>query len=69
MWLKIKLYDEDFEEEVVYTIVGSAEADPELGKISNESPLGISLLGRKVGDVAEVEAPDGVLKFKILEIQ
>ncbi len=66
---KIKLYDEDFEEEVVYTIVGSAEADPELGKISNESPLGISLLGRKVGDVAEVEAPDGVLKFKILEIQ
>ncbi len=66
---KIKLYDEDFEEEVVYTIVGSAEADPELGKISNESPLGISLLGRKVGDVAEVEAPDGGLKFKILEIQ
>lgn len=66
---KIKLYDEDFEEEVVYTIVGSAEADPELGRISNESPLGISLLGRKVGDVAEVEAPDGVLKFKILEIQ
>lgn len=66
---KIKLYDEDFEEEVVYTIVGSAEADPELGKISNESPLGISLLGRKVGDIAEVEAPDGVLKFKILEIQ
>jgi transcription elongation factor GreA len=52
-----------------YIIVGSAEADPGQGKISNESPMGKSLLGKKVGDKAEVEAPAGVLKLKILEIK
>jgi len=66
---KVKLYDEEFEEEIEYTIVGSAEADPSLGKISNESPLGMSLLGHSIGDNVDVDAPDGVLKFKILDIQ
>ncbi len=66
---KIKLYDEEFDEEVIYTLVGSAEADPQEGKISNESPLGIALLGRGVGDEINVNAPDGVVKFKVLEIQ
>ncbi len=52
-----------------YHIVGSAEADPTKGLISNESPLGRALMGRKVGDTAEVNAPDGVLVFKIVGIQ
>lgn len=52
-----------------YHIVGSAEADPIKGLISNESPLGQALIGRRVGDTAEVNAPDGVLAFKIVGIQ
>ncbi len=52
-----------------YHIVGSAEADPANGLISNESPLGQALMGRRIGDVAEVNAPAGVLAFKIVEIQ
>ncbi len=52
-----------------YHIVGSAEADPTRGMISNESPLGQALMGRKVEDTAEVNAPDGVLVFKIVGIQ
>lgn len=66
---KVKLYDEEFEEEIEYTIVGSAEADPSSGKISNESPLGMALLGHAIGDNVDVDAPDGVLKFKVLDIQ
>jgi len=65
----IKLYDVEFEEEVVYTLVGSAEADPQQGRISNESPLGIALIGHEVGDEVDVDAPDGVIKFKVLEIK
>lgn len=65
---KIKLFDEELEEEVEYILVGSAEADPFNGKISNESPIGSSLIGHKVGNVVEVEAPDGIMKFKILEV-
>lgn len=65
----IKLYDAEFEEEVVYTLVGSAEADPQQGRISNESPLGIALIGHEVGDEVDVDAPDGVIKFKVLEIK
>lgn len=64
----VKLYDEEFEEEVTYTIVGSAEADPKAGRISNESPLGITLIGRGIGDEIEVNAPDGIIRFKLLEI-
>jgi len=52
-----------------YHIVGSAEADPGAGMISNESPLGRALMGKSVGDVAEVNAPDGMLKFKIIGIE
>ncbi|MDE6357314.1 MAG: transcription elongation factor GreA [Eubacteriales bacterium] len=65
---KIKLFDNEFEEEVEYTLVGSAEADPFNGKISNESPIGSALLGHKVGDTIEAETPDGTISFKILEI-
>ena len=52
-----------------YHLVGSAEADPTNGLISNESPLGQALLGRKVGDKATVNAPDGLLEFEIVVIK
>ncbi len=52
-----------------YAIVGSAEAKPSEGRISNESPMGKALLGKRVGDEAEVEAPAGPLKLRILEIK
>ena len=65
---KVKLYDEEFDEEIVYSIVGSTEANPAQFKISNESPVGAALMGKKVGSTVEVSVPDGVIKFKILEI-
>lgn len=52
-----------------YTIVGAAEANPKEGRISNESPLGQALLGRKPGDEVRVSAPAGVLNFRILKTQ
>lgn len=64
----IKLFDSEFEEEIEYTIVGSAEADPFNGKISNESPVGAAIIGHKVGDIVEVDTPDGTINLKILEI-
>lgn len=57
------------DEDEVYTIVGSAESDPLNGKISNESPLGAALLGRRRKDVVEVHAPDGVIKYTIKSIK
>lgn len=51
-----------------YTIVGSAESDPLMGKISNESPIGSELIGKKEGDIVTVPAPVGTIQFKILEI-
>ncbi|NLK97465.1 transcription elongation factor GreA [Defluviitalea saccharophila] len=65
---RVKIYDMEFDEELDYAIVGSTEADPSEGKISNESPVGAALIGHKVGDVVEVEVPEGKLEFKILEI-
>ena len=65
---KVKVFDEDFEEEETYTIVGSTEADPDSNKISDESPIGRALMGRKVGDVVSIETPGGVFELKILEI-
>ena len=66
---KVKVKDYEFDEEVEYSIVGSAEADPMNFKISNESPVGSALIGKKVGDIVEVTVPDGVNKFEILEIR
>ena len=65
---KIKLFDKEFDEEVDYQIVGSTEADPMSGRISDESPVGQSLLGHKVGDVVEVETPGGGCLYEVLEI-
>jgi transcription elongation factor GreA len=64
----VKVKDYDFDEVVDFTIVGSAEADPLENKISNESPIGIALIGKKVGDIVEVQIPDGVSKYETLEI-
>ena len=66
---KVRLYDAEFVEEIENSIVGSTEADSLNNKISNESPVGAALLGRKVGETVEVETQAGVLLFKILEIQ
>lgn len=66
---KVRLYDAEYEEEVEYSIVGSTEANSLQGKISNESPVGAALLGRKIGETVEVETPGGVCFYKILGIQ
>ena len=64
----VKVYDEDFDEEVTYTIVGSTEVDLAQNKISNESPVGAALLGKKKNDTVEVKTPAGLSKYKILSI-
>ena len=66
---KVLVYDEEFEEEVEFKIVGSTEANSLQGKISNESPLGKALIGAKVGDEISVEAPAGMMNYKILKIE
>lgn len=65
----VKVKDYDFDEIMDLSIVGSAEANPIENKISNESPVGKALLGKKVGDTIEVPVPDGVSKYEILEIR
>jgi len=65
---RVRLRDLELGEEFEYTVVGSAEADPSAQRISNESPVGRALMGRKVGDVVEVEAPVGTLKYEIVGI-
>ena len=65
----VKIHDEEFDEDLEYTIVGSTEVDLAQNRISNESPLGTALLGAKKGQVVEVEAPAGVMRYKILSIK
>ena len=65
----VTLYDYDFEEEVEYYLVGSTEADPMAGKISNESPVGAAILGKKVNDEVIVETLDGPIKYKVVSIR
>ncbi len=65
---RVTVYDEEFEEELEYSIVGSTEADPDMFRISDESPVGRALIGRNIGDIVDVETPSGVIKFKILSI-
>ena len=64
----VKLHDLEYDEDIEYTIVGSSEADSLNNKISNESPLGAALIGRKVGEIVAVEAPVGEIQYKIVEI-
>lgn len=64
----VKVFDMEFEEEETYTIVGSTEVDLSQNKISNESPIGAALLGAKKNQIVEVNAPAGIIKYKVLSI-
>lgn len=65
----VKLYDEFFDEEVEYQIIGSTESDPLKGLISNESPVGKALIGKKKGETVDVTTPGGIITYKILSIR
>ena len=64
----VKVFDMEFEEEETYTIVGSTEVDLSQNRISNESPIGMALIGAKKNQIVEVNAPAGVIKYKVLSI-
>ena len=64
----VKVYDITFDEEMEFRIVGSTEANSLEGKISNESPVGQALMGKKVGETVDVETQAGVIQYKVLEI-
>ena len=64
----VKLKDLEFDEILELQIVGSTEADPENNKISEDAPIGVAALKKKVGDILEVEAPMGIIKMEVLEI-
>lgn len=66
---KVKLYDEEFDEEVEYRITGSSESDPRNGIISNVSPVGKALIGHKRGELIEVRTPGGLTSYKIVSIE
>jgi transcription elongation factor GreA len=66
---KVTLKDVELGDEVEYTIVGSAEADPMNLKISNESPVGRALIGKTAGSIVDILVPDGVIKYEILNIK
>ena len=66
---QVKILDMEFNEELEYKIVGSTEANSLKGKISNESPVGMALIGKKVGAVVDAETQVGVLQYKVLGIQ
>ncbi|WP_121906320.1 transcription elongation factor GreA [Ulvibacter antarcticus] len=65
---KVKIKNQSNGMEMVYKLVAQSEADLKTGKISVDSPIGHGLLGKKVGDISEIEVPNGILKFEILEI-
>lgn len=65
---KVTLLDIEFDEEFEYQIVGSTEANPDKGSISDESPVGKAVLGKHLNDIVDVEAPSGIVKFKIINI-
>ena len=65
----VLVYDKEFDEEIQFKIVGSTEANSLQGKISNESPVGQALLGKKVGDEIQVETQAGVMEYKVLNIE
>jgi len=68
MGIKVKVLDVDLDEEEIYNIVGSEEADPMNNRISDESPVGKAILGAKIGDTVVVNSPNGEFELKILEI-
>lgn len=64
----VKLLDMDMDEEMEFQIVGTSEANIDIGQMSDESPIGAALIGHKIGEVVDVETPSGMLQFEILEI-
>ena len=64
----VDVYDKEFEEEIVFQLVGSTEANSLEGKISNESPVGQALLGKRVGETVDVETQAGIIQYKVLDI-
>ena len=64
----VTLYDEDYDEEITYSIVGSNQADPLEQKISDQSPIGRALMGKKAGDRVTVTAPAGELHFEVKDV-
>ena len=65
----VTVKDLDFDDEEVFTLVGAGEEDYDQGKILVTSPMGVGLVGKKVGEVAEIKAPKGVIRFEILKIE
>lgn len=65
----VKVYDKDFEEEMEFKLVGSTEANSLQNKISNESPVGRALIGKRVGDVVDVETQAGIIQYEVLDIK
>ena len=65
---KVTVVDVEFDEEVEYQIVGSQEANPSIGRISDESPVGHGLMGHRAGETITIEAPAGELQFRILKV-
>lgn len=65
----VKILDIEYKENLVYKIVGTTESDPANNRISNESPVGKALLGKKKGDIAIAETPGGLIKFKVVDIK
>lgn len=64
----VTIHDIEFDEDITYKIVGSTEADPDEGRLSDESPLGKSLMGKAEGEMIDVDAPAGVIQYKISKI-
>lgn len=64
----VRILDLEFNEEEEYHVVGSAEADADKQRLSNESPVGAALIGKKVGDIADVSTPGGTIQFKVIDI-
>ena len=65
----VRVFDMEYEEEDTYTVVGSTEADPSKLFVSSESPIGSALIGKHVGEIADVLTPGGIIKLKVLEIK
>lgn len=66
---EVRVFDLEYKEEDTYTVVGSTEADPDKMWVSSESPIGSALIGKHVGEIADVQTPGGSIKLEILEIK
>ena len=64
----VKILDKEMDEEMEFQIVGTSEANIDKGQMSDESPIGAAIIGKKIGDVVDVETPSGVIQFEILDI-